>query len=308
MSCSQEARERWLTEKPVYKSIGDETHAFISDELKRRGISPLITSRVKDIDSLIKKTVRKGKNYDDIHDKVGIRIVVCFKEQINALDTIIKEIFIKELVKREDKAAEQGEDVFGYQSIHYDICKCIEGKEYFCEIQLRTICQNNWSELSHALSYKSEIDIPKEINREINALSAIFEVADNQFQLINSLINKLPETNPIRILNYLERFFYTYIGDTFDSKLSWYFLKNIQVAYSNTDIIVSIENFVRTNETKLLEVIKKNKNNLFFTQPEIIVILDRITNCKYGFVQYWQLLFPIDELEEIANAWGTSLE
>lgn len=308
MNRSLEARERWLVEKSIYQSIEQETRAFISDELKKRGISPFITSRVKDIDSLIKKTARKGKSYDDIHDKVGIRVVVCFKEQLYSIDSIIKEIFSKELVKREDKAAEQREDVFGYQSIHYDICKCIEDKEYYCEIQLRTICQNNWSELSHALSYKSEIDIPKEIKREINALSAIFEVADNQFQLINSLICKLPETNPIRILNHLERFFYTHIGDNFDSKLSWYFLMNIQDAYKNSNPLVSIDNFVEVNQQEILDVIRKNQSNFYFTQPEIIIILERITNSKYSFLQYWQTIFPYDELEEIANAWGTSLE
>lgn len=309
MSRPQEARERWLIEKPIYESIGKDTLAFISEGLKKEGIFPVFSSRVKDIDSLIKKTTRKNKSYDDIHDKVGIRIVVCFKDQIKDIDTILCEILKDEIRSREDKADKQGENVFGYQSIHYDVCKCIDANEYFCEIQLRTICQNNWSELSHALSYKSEIDIPKEINREINALSAIFEVADNQFQLINSLICKLPDTNPIRILNHLERYFYTHIGDSFDSKLSWYFLKNIHEVYPNTNPIVSIDSFIETYKRELFEMISKHQDNMFFTQPEIIIVLERITsNHKYNFVNYWLKIFPYDDLEEIANIWGTSLE
>jgi len=182
--------------------------------------------------------------------------------------------------------------------------------DYFCEIQLRTTCQDNWSELSHALAYKTEIDIPSDITREINALSAVFELADNQFQLIQTKIDDLPESNPIRILNYLEKFFYSKIENIYDydRELSGHLLKRIDKLYADTSPIHKIQDFLAKNEEKIIEVIDANQDCYFFTQPEIVLILERLENEKYTFVDYWGTLYPIDELEKIANVWGTSID
>ncbi|MEA4939913.1 MAG: hypothetical protein VB091_10055 [Christensenella sp.] len=307
MDLATTARERWLLEKPVYTSVGEDIKESITLELKKHGISTLISSRVKETDSLLKKIVRKNSLYDSIHDKVGVRIVVPFKKQMNEIDTIICQLFKDELRKREDMSEKLGEAIFGYQSIHYDICKRIGEIEYFCELQLRTICQNNWSELSHTLAYKTEIELPLDIKRELNALSAVFELADNQFQLINNLIEGLPDANPIRLINYLEPFFYSNIGAEYDRELTAYFLKDIQIAYDNENPKLKIDSFIAKFEQRVIDVVKSNSDNLYFTQPEIVIILERLSNSKYSFIDFWNNLYPNDDLEKIANAWGTSI-
>ena len=300
-------RERWQSEQALYQELGMEVSNAISLMLKEKGIFAKVTYRVKETDSLIKKISRKGTDYEAIHDKVGVRIIAYFKEQLRTIDALIGETFQSEIKKREDMSEKLGDEVFGYQAIHYDFCKIINDGEYFCEIQLRTTCQDNWSELSHALAYKTEINIPVHIRREINALSAVFELADNQFQLIQTLIDNLPDTNPVRVLNYLEKFFYSKIGDTYDKELSGYFLKGIDTLYGDSPIQL-LQDFLENNEEKVLRVIENNKENFFFTQPEIILIMERLQNSKYAFKEYWESLYPPGELEAIANAWGTSLE
>jgi len=308
MQAIKNIRETWIAEKAIYESLGEEISKALSNMIKKQGFAVKISYRVKETDSLIKKISRKESSYESIHDKVGVRIVVYFKDQLYLIDSLIGQLFDGKINKREDMAEKLGEAAFGYQSIHYDVCEFQDGKAHFCEIQLRTICQDNWSELSHALAYKTEIDIPLNIKREINALSAIFELADNQFQLIQMLIGKLPDTNPIQVLNYLEKFFYSQIGDFYDRELSGYFLKNIAILYGYDNPKLKIEQFISHYESDILKVINENRENIFFSQPEIILILEQLQNNKYNLIEYWNDFYPIDELETIANVWGTSIE
>ena len=303
-----DVRMFWCDEKLVYEKLGEEIKSNILSILKENGISAEVLYRTKDIDSLIKKIIRKNSSYDDIHDKVGVRIVAYFKEQLAIIDELLKLNFNDIIVKRENMADKLGSNVFGYQSIHYDLCKMENGKKYYCEVQLRTICQDNWSELSHALAYKTEISLPQRIKREINALSAVFELADNQFQLIQSLIKELPDTNPIRILNHIEKFYYTFLGNDYDKELSGYFLKNIQTIYVHENPITKLNEFITEYHELIITKVAENIDNFFFSQPEIVIILERLQNRKYDFALFWDELYPHEELEEIANVWGTSID
>lgn len=303
-----EIRELWTIEQKKYEKFGSDIRDEISKLLKSSGIYAKISFRTKEVDSLIKKLTRKDKTYYDIHDKVGVRAVVQFKDNLFKADSLFVEHFGSRITKREDMCEKLGENTFGYQSIHYDILETWEDEKAYCELQLRTICQDNWSELSHALAYKSEINIPLNIKREVNALSAVFELADNQFQYIQNLINQLPDTNPIRIINYLEKIYYTYLGSFYDKELTSYFLKNVESLYTaNESPLEQIKVFVEQYLPIIINKVKENSHNIFFTQPEIFVILERLQNRKYDLAVYWEQLYEFDELEVIANSWGTSV-
>jgi len=301
-------RSAWLNEQEKYRDIGQRINCEISDLLKNNGVSAKVSFRVKETDSLIKKIARKGSSYDAIHDKVGVRVITYFKEQLFDIDALFTSSLGFEIVKREDMSEKLGENTFGYQSIHYDLKISEDGQEYFCELQLRTICQDNWSELSHALAYKTEISIPQHIKRELNALSAVFELADNQFQLIQSMIEELPETSPIRVLNHIEKYFYTYLGDFYDKEMSSYFLKGISSLYGSENPILLTEQFYKKHNELILSKVRENHENIFISQPEILILFERLQNSKYGLIRYWDTLYPHDELENIANIWGTSID
>lgn len=302
-----DVRALWGNEKSQYEAFGRAVKIAIDDLLKKNGICANVSYRIKDTDSLIKKIERKKTSYDAIHDKVGVRIVTYFKEQLSAVDKLLENDFTFLIAKREDMAAKLGDSIFGYQSIHYDLSKFENGREIYCELQLRTACQNNWSELSHELAYKTEIALPQELRREINALSAVFELADNQFQLIQEMINKLPDTNPVRILNYLDKFFYTNIGYSYDKELSKYFIENIQDLYPSENPLNILDNFIEDYKSLIIQKASENGDNIFFSQPEIVIIFERLQNSKMNLIVHWQKIYPIDELEEIANIWGTSI-
>ena len=149
-----------------------------------------IETRVKDLQSLLAKADRKEYNdpWNDCEDLVGVRAVVKFRSDLDALERLIKDGF--HVITREDKEDESPVEAFGYSSIHY-ICtlrKDISGprydniKEFKFEIQCRTILMDAWASVSHYLVYKGEASVPSALRRDFHALSALFYIADGQFQ------------------------------------------------------------------------------------------------------------------------------
>lgn len=314
MNSSQldDARELWLTEKSIYEEYGAIFENQLKEIFNNASISITISHRVKSAESLLKKMLIKDKAYYEINDKVGARVIVHFLSDLSLSDELIQEYFKDRIIKRENKFETTDDKTFGYLSIHYDIvnCKIFEKHEkpIICELQLRTVCQNAWSELAHILSYKPEIKLPYDIKREVNALSALMEIADNQFQKIHDMVEKLPVSNPTRILRVLGGFFYTRIAAWYDSEMSHYFLNGVSSLYDlGEDIIHILNEFIDKNGEEIASIATKRKDVLFFSQPEIVMILERLENKRFMLEKYWASKYPIDQLESIANAWGISL-
>ena len=305
----EKARKLWLEEKPQYSKYGESLEFELKEIFKQNKIPAAFSHRPKTDASLLKKMLIKDKPYNAINDKIGTRIVVHFLSDLNKSDEIIVEKFGKRIIKRESKAEEVDDKTFGYLSIHYDIQNIpLNDTPLIGELQLRTICQNAWSELSHVLSYKPDVELPKDISREVNSLSALMEIADNQFQKILDMINKLPQSNSTRILKTIEGFFYSHISAWYDSEMSHYFLQNVGDLYNkDEDIIELIENYLDLYKDDISKKSVERPDVIFFSQPEIVIILERLDKCKTKLEKYWGSKYPIDQLELIANVWGTSI-
>ncbi|WP_338137276.1 hypothetical protein [Vibrio furnissii] len=99
------------------------------------------------------------------------------------------------MVEKVDKVEGSGVDQFGYGALHYLVhlktdylkARYPELENLTCEIQVRTILQDAWAVVAHHLSYKQESDIPHHLRRKLNALSGLFETADDQFERIREL-------------------------------------------------------------------------------------------------------------------------
>jgi hypothetical protein len=89
-----------------------------------------------------------------------------------------------------DKAQILASDQFGYRSVHYIArltparSKLIEWRLYSqipAEFQVRTSLQHAWAAVSHKLDYKSVQEGPAPMRRKLFRLSALFELADEEF-------------------------------------------------------------------------------------------------------------------------------
>jgi ppGpp synthetase/RelA/SpoT-type nucleotidyltranferase len=184
---------------------------IISSLIKRFEVGEVtkIEGRVKDREECIKKFRRKYQNRleaeeqlyeikDFISDLVGIRLVCLYKEQIPLLSRVLQQHFKVLDVTDKISSVESTEDSFGYKGLHMDLAlndemaslpKYLKYANRPFEIQIRSLIQDSWSVLDHKIKYKKSI--PHDLKRRINILSALFELADREFQEIHNATTEL---------------------------------------------------------------------------------------------------------------------
>lgn len=145
----------------------------------------IVKYRVKDPEHLVDKAIRKRadkddgriitkENYlDEIDDFIGLRILHLFK---NEWEPVCKSILEKFKLKEKPKAYYREGDskeyierckelefelktkTAGYRSIHFIANVPFFGREFKCEIQVRTIFEDAWSEIDHLVRYPNNTD------------------------------------------------------------------------------------------------------------------------------------------------------
>jgi ppGpp synthetase/RelA/SpoT-type nucleotidyltranferase len=187
--------EGYLAQTPVFARLAAEVEFALETITGQEGIKThSITSRVKELQSLIEKC--REKEIDDplseVVDLVGIRVVVLFLSDLPRLDEVIRKTF--EVHEAEDKVLGGDPASFGYMSIHYVGTLKDEHagpryddlKKIRFEIQARTIGMDAWANVSHYLDYKGESSVPEELKKDFYALSGLFYVADQHFEIFAS--------------------------------------------------------------------------------------------------------------------------
>ncbi|MFJ3413265.1 GTP pyrophosphokinase [Pseudomonas protegens] len=167
-----------------------------------------IESRLKDESSLASKAVRKHfeNELDKVDDLCGIRVICYYQEDIKSICDIVEKEFC--VLKKENKKDSLNDNQFGYTSYHYVVslkeewlshpaARGLEGVR--AEIQIRTMLMHTWAAISHKLLYKRESDVPAQFKRQLNRLSALIELADEQFDAIKNvkiqLVGEVSEKN-----------------------------------------------------------------------------------------------------------------
>lgn len=188
----------------VYKTL---INALLVDNVPIDSIS----MRVKDREECISKFKRKylaeieSKNedyqiQDHITDLVGLRVVCLNLDDIKEIQKIIEDNFKEIDITDKSSILDSTEDKFGYKGLHLDLMiddkratfpEYSKFKNVTFELQIRTIIQDAWSVLDHKIKYKR--NIPTELKRRINRLSALFEVADEEFLRIKGETQKEQE-------------------------------------------------------------------------------------------------------------------
>jgi len=110
------ARQRWLTDRPLYAEFGKVLKARLESSVRPLGLPAEITVRTKEMDSLLKKLVYKQDNhtYDSLGDKLGARIVVKRAGHVALVRGAIAELFV--CGRFDDKAESLQEHEVGYEA------------------------------------------------------------------------------------------------------------------------------------------------------------------------------------------------
>ncbi|MFQ1017903.1 GTP pyrophosphokinase family protein [Gilliamella sp. BG7] len=207
-----EFRKKYESEMPMFKAWGDFVLSRIVNKLPENFVENAIKiplyrenhPRLKDINSLLAKAfIRKKRNYEEITDKIGIRFVVLLESHVMALKNIIENSpdwrYSKD--RELDDWRKNDPRIFDYKSLHYIVYSkkifnydgISINKDTPCEIQVRTLLQHAYAEMSHDKIYKSITkDIPAEVKRLMAKSMALMETTDE-------LLSKADETIDIFI-------------------------------------------------------------------------------------------------------------
>lgn len=152
------------------------------------------SSRLKTEASLLAKAYITNRGwfndiYKDITDKVGVRYVVGLSDQIKIIADLLNEAedWYTHQSKEFDDWKRKDPRIFDYQSAHFVLENVelivFEGIEIpagtTCEIQIRSLLQHAYAELSHDTLYKSSITSEPEIHRLFSKSMALMETTDD---------------------------------------------------------------------------------------------------------------------------------
>lgn len=162
----------------------------------------LIESRTKEVSSFRDKVTRASKAYSnpmsEITDLSGLRIITYYQSDAVLIRDLIEAEFEVDSANTVEHSPSGSE--FGYRSAHYVVR--ISSKrsalmewaglsDFRLEIQVRTVLQHAWAAISHKLQYKRENDVPEQLRRKLFRLSALFELADDEFISLRDASDKL---------------------------------------------------------------------------------------------------------------------
>jgi putative GTP pyrophosphokinase len=182
----------------LYDSFSTRIQSLLVELLASEGITTVqVDARTKDVQSFIEKIGREpGKYLDpltDLTDLAGVRVIVYYASDVERVDALVEREFVIDRQNSWRRTPTADPDRFGYRSDHY-VVSCSSSRAELgewlpynglkAEIQVRTALQHAWAAIDHRLNYKRASEIPVELKRQLFRLSALLEVADDQFEAV----------------------------------------------------------------------------------------------------------------------------
>lgn len=212
MSKETELLTKWHEAKDGHLAWGCHVRDRVIGELQPH-IAPVtadyflktaVEPRLKDDAKLVEKAFYRGKAYKDpivdITDKVGIRFVVLLGSDIDKVVAAIEAISGWTKSKDRDYEEEQKKNpiAFGYAAVHYvvspveqiDLGGLVVPAGTTCEVQIKTLLQHAYSELTHDTIYKPQIDATPIMQRNAAKAMALLEATNDYFEAVAADVNK----------------------------------------------------------------------------------------------------------------------
>lgn len=194
---SEALLQQYRDRLPVFQEMAEVVPAKLKSFFAEAGLLvAAVEHRVKTEESLSGKLKLKGGKYHDIldiTDLVGVRIITFYSDDVDKVASVVDRLFEVDWENSIDKRKAHEIDSFGYLSLHY-VCRIPaasysnpahpELNQIRFEIQMRTLLQHAWANMSHDTGYKSGVEIPKVYLRNLSRLSGMLELCDDEFSRI----------------------------------------------------------------------------------------------------------------------------
>jgi len=311
------ARSDWTADRPKYEAFGAHLKPRLEKLVQNCGLQATIDYRAKSLESLLGRLILKpDKTYARVTDKLGIRIVLHFRPLCNVGLDVLKDGLTGENI--EDKAAVLGENRVGYLGIHLDLTLSPDdphAQEFHglsAEVQVRTLAEHLWADISHQLTYKVYGNRDPDFARRVMITSGALELVDREFARLHEEITSRPEYQEGMILGALEREFFRVIARAYNRDLSLEVIHALIPLYIEpTAGGAHFRTWFEKNEhlvrTVYGRVGTESVRSPFLLQPEAFMILDLLQHDQFRLRDVWNSRFPERELEIFAQYWGRTL-
>jgi putative GTP pyrophosphokinase len=181
---------------PLFVGFAKRIHALLEELIKSQGIPVAqVEHRAKSPESFAGKLARKAYRdpFSEVKDLAGVRVVTYYSDDVQRVANVIRREVAVDKDHSSDKLHELAVDEFGYRSFHL-VCALQSPRDTLpewqqfaglaVEIQVRSVLQHAWAAISHKLDYKVASQAPTELRRQLFRLSALLELADEQFALL----------------------------------------------------------------------------------------------------------------------------
>ena len=325
-------KAQYEAEIPIYSCWGTYVRDSILQMLIKEKRDPKLflkippKPRVKDVSSYLDKALRRKKDYTDPHnditDKVGVRFVVLTEKDIEFVSNLIQkwEIITFSVDLKEDKEIEKNPYLFTYKSCHIIVrnkemittqdengCSITIPQNTPCEIQIRTLLQHAWAELSHNEIYKQEADVGSAIHRKMARSVALLESTDELFQQVHDELHKEEEYYQILLEKLVQR-----IGNSHEVPIYDGINRTLYFAYSKDVLSMgdTFEIFVANlfqfldKKTYIIGKLKNSEESTFYRQPMLVLAYYMLSKKRVLAREHWP--FSEQELEPLTTDLGIS--
>ncbi len=318
-----------LRNSPLYDAWGN----FVASEILRTVVPASglaekellkipLKVRLKEENSIRAKIARYELLHpkDEITDLVGIRFVVLLKSQLNLFSNAIETspLWAWMKVKDSEKQAADSPEIFDYQSIHYILSASSEtasnGVEIppgtSCEVQIRTLLQHAYAELTHDNIYKPVHIVPRVAKRYVARSMALMETTD---ELFDQTLNALRVANAPRnaVFSVLAQKFSAFLDIPTDARVDERI--NFEVIEKYIDLVPigefeqQIGEFLTQNEWLKDVIIEHYYVRYLFSQPIVLMLAWLVKNDKaFTLTERWDLQSLREDLRLVFNIFGQS--
>ena len=316
----------WHHDRPVYEAWGRHVSTSVTAALAPI-VDPVPTSyflktvvqpRLKDDQKLIEKAFFRKKPYADpyadITDKVGTRFVVLLGSEVAKVEAALTSHNEWTLSKDRDYEAEQNANPlqFDYAAVHYVVRNThplmSDGIEIPagtpCEVQIKTLLQHAYSELTHDTIYKPQIEATPSMRRSAAKAMALLEATNDYFERVaDNVADILAKVQ--KVTTDLSEMYRELVGvEPRPSVLEGMLLD----AYDPLAIDDYIEQIKALLDGKpfIADAIRKRvgENNPIFAQPSVLLTYLAVERSLRKATAAWPLTAV--EIEPILNDFGES--
>jgi hypothetical protein len=181
------------------------------------------------------------------------------------------------------------------------------------EVQVRTVAQSAWAEVSHAELYKPPAEVPESLKRRIYRLVALVELIDNE---VEGFCGEAAKTEGYReaaaVATLSERMALLGNSRTADRRLTRELCAAIVPLYELAEDALHelLAGFIAENEQGLRNIIREGEAlterdlNPLLPQPELMLICERLQSDRIRLEAAWPVSVPQQWLDDLAEKWG----